>query len=110
MHELSITQSLVDTVSERVGDRHVERVTLVIGRLSGVVADSVQFCFELCTSGTPLDGAVLDIVEPPGEGRCRSCGAEVGLADFLSLCPCGSADIEVTSGQQLTIREVEVAA
>lgn len=110
MHELSITQSLVDAVSERVGDRHVERVTLVVGRLSGVVADSVLFCFDLCTSGTSLDGAVLDIVEAAGEGRCRSCGAEVELVDFFGMCPCGSADIEVTSGQQLTIREVEVAA
>ena len=109
MHELAITQSVVDTVIERLGDRRVESVTLVIGKLSGVVPDAVSFCFDLCATGTSLEGARLDVVEVPGEGRCRSCGDVVFLEDFIALCPCGSADLEITGGQQLSIRDVEVA-
>ena len=50
-------------VSERCEGRRVVQVTLVIGALSGVVPDSVRFCFELATAGTPLAGATLEIVE-----------------------------------------------
>ena len=109
MHELSITQSVVDTVVERLGVQRVERVTVVVGKLSGVVPDSMSFCFDLCTTGTSLEGAQLEILEVPGEGRCRTCGADVELEDFIALCPCGSADLAITGGQQLTIKDVEVA-
>ena len=109
MHELAITQSVVDTVSERLGDRRIERVTVIVGKLSGVVPDAMSFCFDLCTTGTPLEGARLEILEVPGEARCRSCQSEVVLEDFLALCPCGSADLDITGGQQLTIKDVEVA-
>jgi hydrogenase nickel incorporation protein HypA/HybF len=109
VHELSITQSVVDTVAERLGGQRVERVTVVVGKLSGVVPDAMMFCFDLCTTGTPLEGARLEIVEVPGEGRCRTCGADVELEDFIALCPCGSADLAITGGEQLTIKDVEVA-
>jgi hydrogenase nickel incorporation protein HypA/HybF len=108
VHELSIVQSVVDAIGERMGDARVGRVTLEIGRLSGVVADSVRFCFDLVAEGTTLDGARLEIVEPAGRATCRTCGAEIELADFFALCSCGSADLDVTAGEELRIREVEL--
>ncbi|MEU7813436.1 hydrogenase maturation nickel metallochaperone HypA [Pseudonocardia sp. NPDC049154] len=110
MHELSITQSVVDAIGERLGAAPVRRVRLEIGRLSGVVPDAVRFCFELVTAGTPLEGAVLEIDEPEGEARCRSCGAEFATSEVLPLCACGSADVEVLGGASLRIREVELVA
>lgn len=109
MHELSITESVVQSVVERMGPAKVLRISLEIGTLSGVVADSVKFCFDLVTDGTTLAGAHLDVIETPGRGQCRHCGEEVELADLLAMCPCGSAEFEVLSGQQLRIKEVEVA-
>ena len=108
MHELAITQSVVDAVVEKLDGADVRTLTLEIGRLSGVVPDSVRFCFELVSAGTVLEGATLTIVEPPGAGACRSCGDEFTMEDAFPLCPCGSADVEVTAGQQLKIRSVEV--
>lgn len=108
MHELGITQSVVDAVRERMGDAKVVRLRLEIGRLSGLVPDSVRFCFDLVAQGTCLEGAALEIVEPSGHGRCRRCQAEMEVDDLLSLCSCGSADLEVVGGQELRIREVEV--
>lgn len=110
MHELSITQSVVTTVSERMPDATVRRIRLEIGRLSGVVADSVRFCWDMVAEGTPLDGAVLEIIESSGRARCRSCGEEFEVNDLLALCDCGSADLELLAGQELLIKEVEVAA
>lgn len=110
MHEMAITQSVIDAVCNRMGDAQVRRVCLEIGTLSGVAADSVRFCFDLVTEGTTLEGATLDIVQPSGRARCGDCGAEFPLNDLLVLCECGSANRELLAGEELRIREVEVVA
>jgi hydrogenase nickel incorporation protein HypA/HybF len=110
VHEMAITQSVVDAVVSRMGDAQVRRICLEIGKLSGVVADSVRFCFDLVTEGTTLEGAALDIVQPSGRARCGDCGAEFPLDDLLVLCECGSANRELLTGAELRIREVEVLA
>ena len=46
MHELAITQSVVDMVRDRTADRRVSTVRLQVGRLSGVVPDAMQFCYR----------------------------------------------------------------
>ena len=110
MHELSITQSIVSTVVERMRDAPIKRVKVEIGQLSGIVPDAVHVCFEMASPGTTLEGAKLEIVELRGKGRCRDCGNEFETNDPLPLCPsCDSADIELLGGQELRIREVEVA-
>jgi hydrogenase nickel incorporation protein HypA/HybF len=110
MHELAITEGVVATVIERLPEApRVTCVRLEIGALSGVVADSVRFCFDMVTEGTPLEGAALEIMQPPGRCLCRSCGAEFGPDWPIMLCDCGSADVRVISGQDLTIVSVDVA-
>jgi hydrogenase nickel incorporation protein HypA/HybF len=109
MHELALTESVVTAVAERVGAAKVTRVQLEIGRLSGVAPDSVRFCFDVCAEGTALAGAMLDIVETPGRAQCRDCQAQVELDDLIALCVCGSANLQLQSGQELRIIEVEVA-
>lgn len=108
MHEMAITQSVVDAIVSRLGEAAVTSVQLEIGRLSGVVPDSVRFCFDVLCTGTSLEGARLDIAEPPGRARCRDCGEEFALDDFILLCPCGSADVAVLAGRELRITSVEV--
>src|SRR3954447_20919634 len=66
VHELAITQSVVDAVLDRTGQRPVTAVRVKIGRLAGVVPEAMRFCFDLVTAGTPLEGARLDIDQPPG--------------------------------------------
>jgi len=110
VHEMAITQSVVEQICERMGDASVRRVCLEIGTLSGVVPDAVRFCFDLVAEGTTLEGASLEIVHTMGKARCRDCGAEFALADLLMLCACGSANRELLAGEELKIREVEVLA
>ena len=109
MHELSITQSVIEAVAERMGERQVTRVRLSIGKLSGVVVDSVRFCFDLAAEGTTLEGAVLEVDEPSGHCRCRDCATEFEVDDPIVLCPaCAGADVDVQSGRDLRIVSVEV--
>jgi len=109
MHELAITESVVAAVLERTGTRPVTVVRLRVGRLSGVVPDAMQFCFELATEGTPLQGALLEIEQPDGRAHCRTCTSDFFLADPILLCPCGSADVEVLAGRELQVASVDVS-
>lgn len=108
MHELAITQSVVDMVVDRTAGRRIASVQLQVGKLSGVVADAMRFCFDLATVGTPLEGANLKIDETAGRALCRSCGDEFAVADLILLCSCGSADVRVVAGHELLVTSVEM--
>ena len=109
MHELAIAESVVDTVTQRLPGARITAVHLEIGALSGVVADSIRFCFDLATEGTGLEGATLEITEPPARCKCRSCGAGFQPDSPIVLCSCGSADVAVLGGEELKILSVQVA-
>jgi hydrogenase nickel incorporation protein HypA/HybF len=108
VHELAITQSIVEAVTQRLPDAEVTCVRLAIGRLSGVSVPSVEFCFGPVTEGTALAGAELLVERPGGRMRCRSCGGEFASDDLLAVCGCGSAELDVIAGRELLIRAVEV--
>jgi hydrogenase nickel incorporation protein HypA/HybF len=108
VHELSITQSVVDAVCERAAGRPVRRITVQVGALTAVVPEAMRFCFELVVEGTPAEGARLDIERCPATVHCRDCGADAVLTDLILLCPCGSADVQVTAGRELRILSMEV--
>lgn len=110
MHELSITRSVVAIVSERAAGQKVTRVRLEIGRLSAIMPDAIRFCFKVCAENTPLADAALEIDEIPGRGRCSNCGAEVELLALVGRCPnCGTASLRMIAGQEMIIKEMEVA-
>jgi len=109
VHELAIAESVVDAITEQLPGATVTCVHLEIGALSGVVPDSIRFCFDLATEGTGLAGARLEITEPPAQCRCRACGAGFQPDSPVVLCPCGSPDVVVLSGEQLKIVSVQVA-
>lgn len=108
MHELAIAESVVEAILDRTEQRQVTIVRLGVGKLSGVVPDALDFCFELATAGTPIEGAALEIVELAGQARCRTCDREFGVDDLVLLCSCGSADVEVVAGRELSVTSVEV--
>jgi hydrogenase nickel incorporation protein HypA/HybF len=110
MHEMSLTLAIVDAVTSKLGDARVTSVRLEIGKLSGVVVDSIRFCFDLATADTTLAGASLVVDEPTGHARCRSCATEFEVDDYLVLCPaCESADVDVRDGREMRIVSVEVS-
>ena len=109
MHELSITQDLVDLVVAEAAGRPVRRVALRVGRLSGIDPDAVRFCFGPCSAGTVAAAAALTIEWVPGHGRCCHCGATFAMDDYVGLCPhCDRARIEVTGGNDFILTALEV--
>lgn len=79
MHELSLTQALLDTAlrhAQRAGARKINALHVQVGALSGIVAESVRFYFDFVSQGTLAEGARLNIEMTPPSARCRVCGAE----------------------------------
>jgi hydrogenase nickel incorporation protein HypA/HybF len=110
MHELAIAESIVEGVDARLGGAVAARVVVEVGALACVEPDAIRFCFSACARGTAVEGATLEIVEIPARARCRGCGAgDVAVDPRIPLCPCGSADLELVSGDALRVREVELA-
>lgn len=112
MHELGITQSIVEIAEKTAREQQATKVlsvTVDIGELSGVIPDAVEFCFEACSAGTLLEGSRLVINTIPGLGRCEACRAEVKLDNLTFACPaCGSYAVQRTQGEELSIKEVEI--
>ncbi len=67
MHELALTHEIVDIVCKAANNCRVHKVTLEIGRLSGVMAESIEFCFDVVARGTLAEGARLEIRQPDGD-------------------------------------------
>jgi hydrogenase nickel incorporation protein HypA/HybF len=109
MHELGITQAIVDECATRASGAHVITVTVEVGRLAGVVPDAMRFCYDLCAEGTALEGSTLEIVELPGRMRCRACAAELDVDDLLAVCACGSVSLQLIGGDELRILHMEVS-
>jgi hydrogenase nickel incorporation protein HypA/HybF len=110
MHELALTQSIVDIVARHAGGRAVRRVTLAVGKLACVMPDAIRFCFDIVATGTALEGARLEIIEVEAWARCRACGEDFARETLWTACPCGARDFEPRAGQELLVKDYEVDA
>ncbi len=110
MHEMAITCSIVEIVSEAARDRQVIAVTLDVGKLSCITPSALAFCFDVAAKGTVLENARLDIREIDGRARCSYCGAEFAAPCVVMPCTCASHDLRWLRGQELKIKSMELAA
>ncbi len=112
MHELSITQSVLNIVTEhaeRAGAKRVTAINLVVGELTGFVDDSIQFYFDMLSPDTLAEGAQLNIRRVPARMRCRACGAEHVPQGLNWLCPeCQAIGGEIISGREFSVESIEV--
>ena len=112
MHEMSLTENLLELIEEDALQGGYTKVTLVrleVGALSHVAPDALLFCFDAVARGTIAEGAKLDIITVPGQGWCKSCGKTVPLSERFDACPdCGNYHVQMTSGDELRLHELEV--
>lgn len=107
MHELGITENIVSIAVAHARGAKVQRVSLEIGKLSAVMPEAIQFCFDICSQGTLVEGAQLEIIEVAGLARCRHCGTEIALEMPFGVCTCGSTDLQILQGEELKLKELE---
>ena len=112
MHELGIVFHLVDLL-RKVGEEnelsHIERVTLDLGEVSGVLVDQLQDCWKWASAKHELlAGAVLEVNRLEARTVCNACGRTYQTVAHGRICPhCGSGDTVLLTGNQMEVREVE---
>lgn len=112
MHELSVTEGLLNIITDQVKGTDVRKVctvNLVIGDLASIVDDSVQFYFDILSKGTVAENALLAITRVTPEFRCQSCGHNFRRENHSYRCSaCGGNDVKIIRGQEFYIESIEV--
>lgn len=109
MHEMSLTQGIIEICEEHAAHKKVLSLEVEIGELSGVVAEALEFCFDACSRGTRLEHAKLHISKTPGSGYCHNCKAETAMPTLFDPCSrCGGYQVTITSGKEMRVLSIEV--
>jgi hydrogenase nickel incorporation protein HypA/HybF len=112
MHELAITQSILDISLRHAKDAGAKKITninLVIGEFASIVDDSVQFYWELFAEGTIAQDAQLRFERIVGEMTCTNCQYSFHPNDINFSCPnCQSEFVQITKGDEFRVDSIDV--
>ena len=112
MHELSLAEKINNTIKdmcERSDWTRVRRVVLKVGSMRRIDPELLSFAFGIVAKGTVSEGAALSVLELPVVFMCHSCGRETSGEGTVFICSnCGSSNVELRSGMELTIESMEV--
>jgi len=112
MHELGVTQNLLNLAlrhAQQANAIRIKELNLVIGELSSVLDDSVQFYWDMVAEGTIAEGATLNFKRIPARLHCDACGGEFGMNRQDFVCPaCGSPQIRIADGDQFFLESIDV--
>lgn len=113
MHELSIAQALIETaetVARREGARRVVEVRVTVGVLSGVEPGALDFCWDVATRGTLLEGSRLVQGRVPVVLHCTGCQHDTELWEprGFRCSHCGRPSTELRSGRELELETLEI--
>lgn len=111
MHELGLCDAMLKLARDTMRDEQLEginKITVEVGSLSGVVPRFLADCWEAVIDGTELSETELVIEEVQGMARCLDCGAELPVDLDSPRCPeCGGDKLMPVSGRDLTVKEIE---
>jgi len=112
MHEMSLCEGVLQvlqTEASKQGFSKVIAVWLEIGDLSSVEPEAMLFSFDVVARNSLADGAKLNIINVPGNAWCMQCSKSVTVKQRFDECPdCGSYQLQVTGGDEMKIKELEV--
>lgn len=113
MHEMSLCEGILEVLQEQARQQDYSRVKTVwleIGKLSSVEPDAMRFGFDVVMQGSLAESATLEIIEVEGRAWCFQCKKNVTIEQRYDGCPeCGAYQLEVNDGEQMRIKELEVA-
>lgn len=114
MHEVSIVQSLFGILNEKMKDLYgrsfpVTGIKVVVGKLTNVVPDALEFAFELVSKGTSFENAKIEVEYIPLKVKCIDCQQEMELDEPFMFCQkCDSFNLEILTGKELFVNSFEI--
>lgn len=117
MHEMVLTENVVDIVlknAEMAEAEKVVRVHLRIGELRDIVDSLMVKCFQYLARGTVAEYAKLEIEKIPLMIQCRTCGETMHMklhtGDTGSpVCSaCGNSTFHIIQGNEFLVDDIEI--
>jgi len=116
-----VTSQIVQSVlaeAEKRGAKKVTEVHLVIGKLTFLGLEQVQFAYDALTKGTIMEGSRLIIEQQEGIVKCSHCGYEGGFkyeddplyhvsVPTLKCSECGNV-VNIVAGKECTIKSIKM--
>ena len=112
MHEQSIVESLLSLALETAENANaikIRGIYLVVGDLTGVVEEAVDFYFNFLSKNTIASGANLYYTRVPAQLHCRNCDTTFTPERLKFQCPnCSEQRLEIIAGKELYIESIDV--
>lgn len=121
MHEMAVTQGLLNMALEHAQGCRIIDIYLKVGQMSAVVPTSVELFFEYLSKDTLAEGARLHFERVPIAMGCQDCGAVADLSEWSDElpqvimaksiargCKCGSKRLRVTDGVSFGLVSLDV--
>ena len=114
MHEVSMMQNTLDIAisqAQQNGATAIDRLTMNIGELSGVIPEALEFAFEVLIRGTIADNAQLEIITIPVVCYCQECNRNFQPDRYIYECPeCGRISSNIVQGRELALASLVVSS
>ena len=113
MHELPITQNILKIALRyglENGATEISDLYLVIGQLSSVIDDSIQFYWPIISKETIAENAKLHFKRIPAQLECQECQTVYAIPKGeLETCPeCDSSKIKILSGNEFQLESIGI--
>ena len=108
MHEYGVALEIAQTALSAAGSRRLSKVTLRIGELSGVFAESLAMYCDLIFREKQSERVEVVAMTIPARFTC-ACGTVYSPRKLFDPCPsCGGADRTVIDGKECLLESIEV--
>ena len=114
MHELSVTQSILEIALDHAARGQATRIVAIdlqIGEMSDFDDEWIQRYFDFVSKGTIAEGAKLSISRVPASMQCDRCSSIFPLdkSTWNTQCPsCQSKETHLLSGREFRVESLEV--
>jgi hydrogenase nickel incorporation protein HypA/HybF len=89
--------------------KKIKNINVRVGVLSGVLVDSLKFCFETAAKGTLAEKSELEVIETKAQAKCESCNETFETNLRVPECPvCKELVFHVTDGNDLHITGIKI--
>lgn len=112
MHELPVTENLLEIVLRHANNSHAREITainIVIGEMATIIDESVQFYWSIISKGSIAENAKLNFRRVKAEMECRDCGTNYLPEKGDFSCPeCGGVSLKLKKGDEFYVESIDI--
>ncbi len=122
MHEVSVMADLISAIKRELEEYDVvsvKEVTMIVGKLTNLGAEQLEFAYEVMSKDSILEGSVLVIEEEDITVKCEGCGYEGPVKNMdlgeeshyqipILSCPECAGAVTILSGRSCCVRSIDI--